>query len=108
MEAARQAILTISCKTYSFLERYGWVILVGFSLCLMSGLVHAEETDGAKDYGAGILKGVKATFGSGSTFETVSYIAEGVICIFQYVMTQNVKWFVGLFILPIVTYAFLN
>lgn len=91
---------------YNFIEDHAMLFLLGFILMAMAGMVHAEDDAGVKDYGAKILPAVKKTFGAGSTFETVGYIAEVGVCMVNYVMSQNVKWFIGAFLLPIFTYAF--
>ena len=106
----KSSLLNISCKAHSFIEEHSLVIFIGIILCLMSGMASADEppADVGKDYGAKLLPAVKKTFGSGSAFESIAYIAQVGTCIFKYVSTQNIVWFLGCFILPIFTYAFFN
>lgn len=105
----KSSLLSISCKAHSFIEEHSLVIFIGIILCLMSGVVSADDSkDAGKDYGAKLLPAVKKTFGSGSSFESMSYIAQVGVCMYKYISSQNIVWFLGCFLLPMFSYAFFN
>ncbi len=85
-----------------------FMLLLFIGFMFFSGHLHADETPAGTDYLAKVKPGMKSTFGRESTFEWLIYLGEAVMCLYRYVSTQNVAWFVGMPVVMAFTYAFLN
>lgn len=104
MNAVTSAAKNYLCSQKSQL----FVLATAIVLMVFSSLLHAADQGQAVDHLAGIKPGVKSTFGHGSTFEWLIYIAQAAVCSWRYLSTQNIAWFVGMPLIMVFTYVYLN
>lgn len=106
MKLYQEKALEVGIKSYELIERYLPMLIISAIFLMLSGNIHAKGE--AADYLANLKPAVTKTFGHGSTFEWLTYIGEAGTCIWRYLSTQNVVWFLGMPIVMAFTYAFLD